>query len=103
YGMHVYSRLPLHDSEIRYLVEDDIPSAHAVLELDNGQRVVLHALHPRPPSPTEADSSEERDAELVLVGRAAHEAKRPVIVAGDLNGFFGLVVDNLSILGFIAA
>lgn len=23
-------------------------------------------------------------------------------VAGDLNGFFGLVVDNLSILGFIA-
>ena len=24
-------------------------------------------------------------------------------VAGDLNGFFGLVVDNLSILGFIAA
>ncbi|TWH09965.1 AGZA family xanthine/uracil permease-like MFS transporter, partial [Pseudoxanthomonas taiwanensis J19] len=27
----------------------------------------------------------------------------PWIVAGDLNGFFGLVVDNLSILGFIAA
>ena len=24
-------------------------------------------------------------------------------VAGDFNGFFGLVVDNLSILGFIAA
>src|SRR3546814_19208242 len=24
-------------------------------------------------------------------------------VPGDLNGFFGLVVDNLSILGFIAA
>nr|WP_051440356.1 hypothetical protein [Pseudoxanthomonas suwonensis] len=27
----------------------------------------------------------------------------PWFVAGDLNGFFGLVVDNLSILGFIAA
>ena len=27
---------------------------------------------------------------------------RPWFVAGDLNGFFGLVVDNLSILGFIA-
>jgi AGZA family xanthine/uracil permease-like MFS transporter len=24
-------------------------------------------------------------------------------VAGDLNGFFGLVLDNLSILGFISA
>ena len=27
---------------------------------------------------------------------------RPWFIAGDLNGFFGLVVDNLSILGFIA-
>ncbi len=85
YGMHVYSRLPLHDAEVRYLVEDDIPSAHAVLELDNGQRVALHALHPRPPSPTEADSSVDRDAELVLVGRAARASALPVIVAGDLN------------------
>lgn len=32
-----------------------------------------------------------------------HRATRPRwFVAGDLNGFFGLVVDNLSILGFIA-
>lgn len=30
-------------------------------------------------------------------------ASRRWFVAGDLNGFFGLVVDNLSILGFIAA
>src|SRR3546814_17564192 len=27
----------------------------------------------------------------------------PWIAAGDINGFFGLVVDNLSILGFIAS
>jgi len=85
YGMHVYSRLPLHDTEIRYLVQDDIPSVHATLELDGGRRIVLHALHPRPPSPTEADSSAERDAELVVVGRAAEAATLPVIVAGDLN------------------
>ncbi len=85
YGMHVYSRLPLHDAEIRYLVEDDIPSIHATLELDGGRRITLHALHPRPPSPTESDSSVDRDAELVIVGRAAHDATLPVIVAGDLN------------------
>jgi endonuclease/exonuclease/phosphatase (EEP) superfamily protein YafD len=85
YGMHVYSRLPLHNAEIRYLVEDDIPSIHATLELDGGRRIALHALHPRPPSPTESDSSVDRDAELVIVGRAAHEAELPVIVAGDLN------------------
>lgn len=85
YGMHVYSRLPLHDAQIRYLVEDDIPSVHATLELDDGRRVALRALHPRPPSPTESDGSEERDAELVLVGRAAQASDLPVIVAGDLN------------------
>ena len=27
----------------------------------------------------------------------------PWLVPGDLNGFFGLAVDNLSILGFLAA
>lgn len=33
----------------------------------------------------------------------AQSRRLPWIVAGDLNGFFGLVVDSLSILGFIAA
>lgn len=32
-----------------------------------------------------------------------HTSRPRWFVAGDLNGFFGLVVDNLSILGFIAA
>jgi len=85
YGMHLYTRLPMHDAEIRYLVEDDIPSIHLTLELEGGRRVALHALHPRPPSPTESDGSQERDAELVIVGRAVKEATLPVIVAGDLN------------------
>jgi AGZA family xanthine/uracil permease-like MFS transporter len=39
----------------------------------------------------------------VVLSIAAKPTQRlPWIVAGDLNGFFGLVVDNLSILGFIA-
>jgi endonuclease/exonuclease/phosphatase (EEP) superfamily protein YafD len=33
YGMLLYSRLPLHRSEIRYLVEDSIPSIHTYVEL----------------------------------------------------------------------
>ncbi len=32
----------------------------------------------------------------------ASAAPRRWFVSGDFNGFFGLVVDNLSILGFIA-
>jgi len=44
----------------------------------------------------------------MTVSRAAHPAasasplRLPWIVAADFNGFFGLMVDNLSILGFIA-
>lgn len=85
YGMHLYSRLPLHEKEISFLVEDEIPSMHALLELPTGDRVRAHFLHPAPPSPTENPESAERDAELILVARSVADGDLPVIVAGDLN------------------
>ncbi len=85
YGMHLYSRLPLEDARIQFLVEDDVPSMHAAVVLRSGRRVRLHCLHPKPPSPTENPESSERDAELLIVGRSAAEAQLPVVVAGDLN------------------
>lgn len=85
YGMHLYSRLELIDAEIRYLVEDDIPSMHAQVQLRNGHQLELHCLHPTPPGPTENDTSTERDAELLVVGRDLPKNNRSVIVAGDLN------------------
>ncbi|MDC6350103.1 endonuclease/exonuclease/phosphatase family protein [Zeaxanthinibacter sp. PT1] len=85
YGMHVYSRLPLHDAKISFLVEDDIPSVHACAELRNGQKVQLHLLHPAPPSPTENEESAERDAELIMVAKMVSTCDQPVIVTGDLN------------------
>ncbi|MFI8415815.1 endonuclease/exonuclease/phosphatase family protein [Serratia sp. NPDC078593] len=85
YGMHVYSRLPLSDAEIQYLVDKDIPSMHMLVRLVDGTQVRLHCVHPMPPSPTENDESEDRDAELVLVGKSVRDAKQPVIVTGDLN------------------
>lgn len=85
YGMHLYSRLPLHDTAIQYLVEQDVPSFHAAVELRCGQMVRLHCLHPAPPSPVENEESTERDAELIIVAKAAKDADIPVIVAGDLN------------------
>ncbi|MGH8533465.1 MAG: endonuclease/exonuclease/phosphatase family protein [Gammaproteobacteria bacterium] len=31
YGMHLYSRLPLEDAEIQFLVQDDVPSMHTIV------------------------------------------------------------------------
>lgn len=85
YGMHVYSRLPLDDKTISYLVEDDIPSMHAQITLPTGDKIRLHFLHPAPPSPTENPESAERDAELVVIARSVADSKQPIIVTGDLN------------------
>ena len=85
YGMHVFSRLPLEDQEISYLVEKDVPSIHASLVLRTGDKVRMHFVHPAPPSPTENEESTNRDAELVIVARSAAESDMPVIVTGDLN------------------
>ena len=85
YGMHVFSRLPLEDQEISYLVEKDVPSIHTSLVLRTGDKVRAHFLHPAPPSPTENPESAERDAELVIVARSVAESDQPVIVTGDLN------------------
>ena len=85
YGMHLYSRIPLEDAEVRYLVEDETPSMFAGLNLPTGVRVDLHCAHPAPPSPTENPTAVERDAELVLVAREVQRNARPAIVIGDLN------------------
>jgi endonuclease/exonuclease/phosphatase (EEP) superfamily protein YafD len=83
--MLLYSRLELVHAEVKFLVQDDIPSIHARVKLPSGQEVGLHCLHPRPPFPTEDESSKERDAELLIVGREIKREPIPVVVLGDLN------------------
>lgn len=85
YGMHVYSRLPLDNGTIEYLVEDDVPSMHCLVTLACGTQIKAHFVHPAPPSPTENDESTERDAELLAVAHSVADSRFPVIVAGDLN------------------
>lgn len=85
YGMHVYSRLPISEQEIKYLVEKDVPSIHLAVTLRCGDKVRVHFLHPAPPSLTENTESTERDAELIIVARSIAQTDQPVIVTGDLN------------------
>lgn len=85
YGMLLYSRLELVNPEVRFLIEDDIPSIHGFIKLPAGQEVEIHCLHPRPPVPQETAQSTERDAELVVVGKEIKGKDRPIVVMGDLN------------------
>jgi endonuclease/exonuclease/phosphatase (EEP) superfamily protein YafD len=85
YGMLLYSRLPIKKQEVRFVIQKDIPSMYAQIELPSGQLVHFYGVHPMPPSPTEHYRSTERDAELLLVAKEAREQQEPVLVAGDLN------------------
>ncbi|WP_417503740.1 endonuclease/exonuclease/phosphatase family protein [Marinomonas gallaica] len=85
YGMHVYSRFPLGDTSLSFLVEDDVPSVHTTMTMEDGSVIRVHFLHPAPPSPTENEESGERDAEIAIVARSVADCDMPVIVTGDLN------------------
>ena len=85
YGMLVFSRLPLREPQIRYILDKEIPSFHGCAVLPNGVPVNLHFLHPKPPAPQEAKTSVRRDAELLVVGKIIQHHVGPTVVAGDLN------------------
>jgi len=85
YGMLLYSKLELIDPEVRYLVDEEIPSIKTAVKLTSGQHIQLYCLHPTPPVPGENLYSTERDKELLLVAKEVKENPAPSIVVGDLN------------------
>lgn len=85
YGMHLYSKIELNNVEVNYHVEEDVPSIFFEFPLSNNQTVFFACLHPAPPSPTENETSKERDGELMVVGKKLRELDKPVVVCGDMN------------------
>ncbi|TYP97171.1 endonuclease/exonuclease/phosphatase (EEP) superfamily protein YafD [Sphingobacterium allocomposti] len=85
YGMLLYSRFPLIEKEIRFLVDDDVPSIRCQVQLPSGQQVQVYAVHPTPPVPNENPRSTERDKELLLIADEVKNSALPTIVVGDLN------------------
>lgn len=85
YGMIMFSRYPLKNTTIQYMVDDTIPSIHGQLKMPDGNLVQLHAIHPTPPMPQENPKSTARDAELMKVALQSKESSLPVVVLGDFN------------------
>lgn len=85
YGMLLYSKLEFINPEVRYLVDEEIPSIKTKVKLPSGQIIQLFCLHPTPPVPGENLYSTERDKELLLVAKEVKKNPAPSIVIGDLN------------------
>lgn len=86
YGMTLYSKLPLQDSEVKFLVEKNIPSIHTWVKMPSGERIMLRAVHPRPPVPPKKnDRTTARRNELYKIGETVSSNDHPVVVAGDFN------------------
>lgn len=83
YGMLFWSKFKLHNSEIRFLVENDIPSFYTIIELPSGKKFDLFTVHPQPPRLLR--NTETREAELLLVAKMAKATPHASVVAGDLN------------------
>jgi endonuclease/exonuclease/phosphatase (EEP) superfamily protein YafD len=85
YGLAFYSKLKIAEGGVRFMVEKDIPSVDAILELRSGKRIHVWGLHPKPPVPNESIRSDGQDKELMQVALKAKKEKLPVLVFGDLN------------------
>ncbi|TWT29347.1 Endonuclease/Exonuclease/phosphatase family protein [Posidoniimonas corsicana] len=90
-GLTLWSRLPLEDPEVRYLISERRPSIHTGLALPGGRSVRLICVHPTPPGLRDSTGEERRDsrvrdAELVVVAdEVAKSGDTPCIVTGDFN------------------
>ncbi|WP_239970614.1 endonuclease/exonuclease/phosphatase family protein [Confluentibacter citreus] len=85
YGIHFYSKIKVDDCKVNYFMADDLPSIEANLTTDNNEKLTFFGTHPPPPSPTEEDTSKERDGEIIMIGKKVKEYNNPVIVVGDFN------------------
>jgi endonuclease/exonuclease/phosphatase (EEP) superfamily protein YafD len=85
YGMHLFSRFEIKNAKIKNLVKNDIPSFELQIVLKSGDLVNVFCLHPKPPIPSESDTSLFRDAELLIVGKKVEKSKKPILIFGDFN------------------
>lgn len=84
YGLAFYSKRRVLHQEVRYWIDDEVPSVDVTIDY-NGVPVRVFGLHPTPPVPQENRFSTDRDAEILLVAKAVKAHRGPCLVIGDLN------------------
>ncbi|MDX5423412.1 MAG: endonuclease/exonuclease/phosphatase family protein [Hymenobacteraceae bacterium] len=86
YGMVLYSKLPLKETDIMFLKHETVPSIHTNVVLPNGKEFILHAMHPVPPKPSKyPDNVGSEEVALLKIGEMVSQTDMPSIVAGDFN------------------
>ncbi|TNE47773.1 MAG: endonuclease/exonuclease/phosphatase family protein [Deltaproteobacteria bacterium] len=90
-GMALFSKYPLLQTEVRFLVSERRPSLFAVLEIPNQCTLRVSGVHPVPPGLSDETGNDRRDsrardAELVLLARHIQKNEDQAwIVMGDFN------------------
>lgn len=83
YGMMFFSKFKLLKKDIRFLVEEGIPSFYSIVELPTGKQFDFFTVHPQPPHLNK--NTDTREAELLIVAKLAKATPHASVVAGDLN------------------
>ncbi len=85
YGMAMYSKLPLINPKVKFLVSDSIPSIHTKVILNQKDTIQIYCIHPTPPMPQENPMSTDRDTEMMQIALLSSASKYAVVVMGDFN------------------
>ncbi|WP_338814237.1 endonuclease/exonuclease/phosphatase family protein [Bernardetia sp. Wsw4-3y2] len=96
YGMALYSKFPLKDSEIKYLNLSKVPSFHALVTLPSGKVFKFYGVHPVAPMPSDKypdnvgemkmiEENKKEEKELLRIADLVEKDNYPSLVGGDLN------------------
>lgn len=98
YGLILYSKFPLEMEAVDYLNNEKVPSFETIISLTNEKKIILHSIHPVPPTHFKylPDNAGQKANALKKLGKKVKDRKFPTIVAGDLNDVVWSYVDELT-------
>lgn len=84
YGMHLFSRYPLIDPQVKFFFGADTPTIISDVRLQTGEMIQFIGLHPRPPQSWSRPTT-MRDGHLAAAALAVADSDAASLIAGDFN------------------